>query len=154
MSSTLCSLCWIRGMQVPMLENGSCPCCLASTNYCAICAQQGQMVPFPDDAEYCPRCEDEDDYTDDDEEMDGGYDSDEEGEVVELPSVIVSAEDLSCGVHSGCTVCCSDYGEGEEVAVLPCQGKHRFHIDCIGPWLVGGEDCNKCCPNCREKVRD
>lgn len=53
------------------------------------------------------------------------------------------------GVHSTCMVCLEDFIEGEEVTLLPCEGGHRFHPHCIGPWLEG----HRTCPNCREKVQ-
>lgn len=45
-----------------------------------------------------------------------------------------------------CTVCLSNYEEGESIRKLPCN--HVFHPDCIYKWL----DINKKCPMCREDI--
>lgn len=41
-----------------------------------------------------------------------------------------------------CTVCLEDIGGGDDVALLWCQ--HRFHYDCIGPWLLLHDSCPVC----------
>ena len=33
-----------------------------------------------------------------------------------------------------CSVCVEDFEKGQDVRVLPC--KHRFHPECIDPWLL------------------
>lgn len=156
------------------MADGCCPSC-RRPQHCYSCARQNVMTPLSVDAEHCPRCgpgieeegmpvdfnDDEGDSTDDedDDETDGSSDSgsdwDEEEIEMTLRAVTISAEDLrgSEGVHSTCTVCFGDFGEGEWVAQLPCQGGHRFHRECIWTWLMGSKACNKGCPNCRERVR-
>ncbi|CAI5531785.1 unnamed protein product [Closterium sp. Naga37s-1] len=41
-----------------------------------------------------------------------------------------------------CTVCLSDYNEGELVRALPCA--HRFHVSCIDHWLAATTTCPVC----------
>lgn len=45
-----------------------------------------------------------------------------------------------------CSICLSPFTEGEEIRVLPCDGRHKFHKDCIDPWLL---DVSRLCPLCR-----
>ena len=47
-----------------------------------------------------------------------------------------------------CIICLTPYGEGDELRVLPCGGKHHFHKDCLDSWLR----INATCPSCREVV--
>ncbi|KAM3129961.1 hypothetical protein pb186bvf_017963 [Paramecium bursaria] len=46
-----------------------------------------------------------------------------------------------------CSICLSEYNQGEELKLLQCQGKHIFHQKCIEQWF---KFQNKC-PNCRQK---
>ncbi|KAL5322355.1 hypothetical protein ACEPPN_010328 [Leptodophora sp. 'Broadleaf-Isolate-01'] len=43
-----------------------------------------------------------------------------------------------------CSICISDFSNNEEVRVLPCN--HRFHPECIDPWLL---NISGTCPICR-----
>ena len=45
-----------------------------------------------------------------------------------------------------CTICLSDFEEGEDVRRLPCM--HLFHAECVDQWLK----TNKCCPICRVDI--
>ena len=45
-----------------------------------------------------------------------------------------------------CTICLSDFEEGEDVRRLPCM--HLFHVECVDQWLK----TNKCCPICRVDI--
>lgn len=49
-----------------------------------------------------------------------------------------------------CPICTNDYKSDEHplVVELPCNSKHRFDLECIGPWLK----INKTCPLCRTDV--
>ncbi|KIX02235.1 uncharacterized protein Z518_08174 [Rhinocladiella mackenziei CBS 650.93] len=50
--------------------------------------------------------------------------------------------------HLGCSICTEDFNKGEEVRVLPCN--HKFHPDCIDPWLL---NVSGTCPLCRIDLR-
>ncbi|ORY89025.1 hypothetical protein BCR35DRAFT_324024 [Leucosporidium creatinivorum] len=45
-----------------------------------------------------------------------------------------------------CPICVCEFEEGEDVRILPCDGRHRFHRDCIDPWLL---EVSSLCPLCR-----
>jgi Ring finger domain len=166
MSDILCSLCLIQGEEVLLAEDGRCPSC-RSTQHCYSCALQEVMTPLSVDAGYCPRCglgiedegmeedytDDEEDFTDDDEMDDSDSDWDEEDKEIEVAIWMKEDFDSDEGVHSTCTICVSDFKDMDVVATLPCQGNHRFHRGCVWTWLQGSNDCNKRCPNCRERVR-
>ncbi|XP_004502459.1 uncharacterized protein [Cicer arietinum] len=49
--------------------------------------------------------------------------------------------------HVECSVCLSEFEEGEKVRSLKC--KHTFHKDCLDKWL---QDYLATCPLCRNKV--
>ncbi|KAG6820730.1 hypothetical protein H0H93_012376 [Arthromyces matolae] len=46
-----------------------------------------------------------------------------------------------------CPICIMDFAEGDDLRVLPCEGKHRFHQACVDPWLL---ELSSSCPLCRE----
>ncbi|KAG1766976.1 hypothetical protein EDD22DRAFT_799625, partial [Suillus occidentalis] len=46
-----------------------------------------------------------------------------------------------------CPICIVDFEEGDELRVLPCEGKHRFHQTCVDPWLL---ELSGSCPICRQ----
>ncbi len=49
-----------------------------------------------------------------------------------------------------CAICQVPYLEDEYCLVvqLPCQGRHRFDLECVGPWLRSKGTC----PMCREEM--
>ncbi|KAK3409303.1 hypothetical protein EUGRSUZ_J01430 [Eucalyptus grandis] len=65
-----------------------------------------------------------------------------------LPLITVSEEGLGDG-DGVCAVCKDKFVQGEKLRVLPCV--HRYHQDCILPWL----SMRNTCPVCRfELPRD
>jgi hypothetical protein len=49
--------------------------------------------------------------------------------------------------YATCPICILDFEEGDDIRVLPCDGKHTFHKDCVDPWLL---ELSSSCPLCRE----
>ncbi|KAK7057171.1 hypothetical protein R3P38DRAFT_2839696 [Favolaschia claudopus] len=45
-----------------------------------------------------------------------------------------------------CPICIVEFGEGDDLRVLPCDGAHRFHQTCVDPWLL---ELSTACPLCR-----
>ena len=45
-----------------------------------------------------------------------------------------------------CPICILDFEEGDDLRVLPCEGQHRFHQQCVDPWLL---ELSSSCPICR-----
>ncbi len=45
-----------------------------------------------------------------------------------------------------CPICIIDFEEGDDMRVLPCDGKHCFHQQCVDPWLLR---LSSSCPICR-----
>lgn len=48
--------------------------------------------------------------------------------------------------NKSCIICLCDFANGDQVRALPCL--HRFHVDCIDPWL----ESSKYCPSCKLSV--
>ncbi|MCJ1251784.1 hypothetical protein MMC30_009022 [Trapelia coarctata] len=47
-----------------------------------------------------------------------------------------------------CSVCTDDFIKGQDIRVLPCN--HKFHPECIDPWLL---NVSGTCPMCRVDLR-
>lgn len=60
--------------------------------------------------------------------------------VEEMPVVKIETDLIQC------SVCLEDFLVGNEVKQMPC--KHKFHGDCIKPWL----DLHSSCPVCRYRL--
>ena len=45
-----------------------------------------------------------------------------------------------------CPICIVDFEDGDDLRVLPCEGKHVFHQACVDPWLL---ELSSSCPICR-----
>ncbi|KAI0705107.1 hypothetical protein C8T65DRAFT_653241 [Cerioporus squamosus] len=46
-----------------------------------------------------------------------------------------------------CPICIVDFEEGDDLRVLPCEGHHRFHQECVDQWLL---ELSSSCPICRQ----
>ncbi|KAI4346269.1 hypothetical protein L6164_013335 [Bauhinia variegata] len=62
--------------------------------------------------------------------------------VQHLPSVVLTKEDVEDN-NALCPVCKNEFNVGEQAKELPCS--HRYHGDCIIPWL----GIRNTCPVCR-----
>ena len=49
-----------------------------------------------------------------------------------------------------CPICIVDFKDGDDVRVLPCEGKHVFHQACVDPWLL---ELSSSCPTCRHGMK-
>ncbi|GMJ13752.1 hypothetical protein like AT5G08139 [Hibiscus trionum] len=65
--------------------------------------------------------------------------------VENLPCVVVTREDVVNG-NAHCAVCKDEVNLGEKMKHLPCA--HRYHRDCIIPWL----GIRNTCPVCRREL--
>lgn len=65
--------------------------------------------------------------------------------VQNLPSVVVTEDDMEHN-NALCAVCKDDFAVGEQAKQLPCL--HRYHGDCITPWL----GIRNTCPVCRYEL--
>lgn len=45
-----------------------------------------------------------------------------------------------------CPICLTEFEEGDELRILPCDERHRFHSECIDPFLL---NVSRLCPLCR-----
>ncbi|KAM0916473.1 hypothetical protein ACQ4PT_010143 [Festuca glaucescens] len=57
-------------------------------------------------------------------------------------------EGTSADDSTGCVICIQDYEVGDEISVVPCSGRHRFHRRCIDVWLAR----KRLCPLCRHAL--
>ncbi|KAL2918529.1 hypothetical protein HK105_201930 [Polyrhizophydium stewartii] len=54
--------------------------------------------------------------------------------------------DLLGGTHEKCSICLTQYDDGDELRVMSCR--HGFHKDCLDQWLVSYHNS---CPICRTR---
>lgn len=48
-----------------------------------------------------------------------------------------------------CAICQIKYTDDEQLTILPCNGHHRYHTQCIEEWL---SKFSKNCPSCRQNL--
>jgi hypothetical protein len=58
----------------------------------------------------------------------------------------VFSASASCAASTTCVVCQEEFHEGDRLSRLPCR--HRFHKDCVVPWLQQHNSC----PTCRYEL--
>jgi hypothetical protein len=65
------------------------------------------------------------------------------------PDIMPIRSDLSPEAmgRETCPICIVDFEEGDDIRVLPCEGKHRFHPECVDQWLL---QLSSSCPICRQ----
>jgi hypothetical protein len=47
-----------------------------------------------------------------------------------------------------CVICTEDFEVGDDLSLLPCKHRHRFHRSCIVKWLAR----SRLCPLCRHTL--
>ncbi|KAI9442778.1 hypothetical protein BJY52DRAFT_1194756 [Lactarius psammicola] len=63
------------------------------------------------------------------------------------PRAVSAADPLPESIgRETCPICIVDFDDGDDVRVLPCEGKHVFHQACVDPWLL---ELSSSCPICR-----
>lgn len=70
-----------------------------------------------------------------------------EAQVRRLPHEAYVKGDDADHHTAGCAICIEEYNDGEDLQVLPCS--HRFHTDCIVPWLT---ERQASCPLCKHDI--
>ncbi|BGP26476.1 hypothetical protein JCM10295v2_005429 [Rhodotorula toruloides] len=60
-------------------------------------------------------------------------------------AAILASTDLPSSSES-CPICLTEFEEGDELRILPCDERHRFHPECIDPFLL---NVSRLCPLCR-----
>lgn len=67
-------------------------------------------------------------------------------EETKKPSSLIDPESIG---RETCPICIIDFEHGDDLRVLPCEGKHRFHQHCVDPWLL---QLSSSCPICRAGI--
>lgn len=67
------------------------------------------------------------------------------------PGYLAWIEVLRNEADTECMICKAHYVKGDSVAVLPCAGCHRFHLQCIREWHMSSARALNC-PYCRHKL--
>ncbi|GAA5867120.1 hypothetical protein JCM3774_004401 [Rhodotorula dairenensis] len=58
---------------------------------------------------------------------------------------IIAATPMESDSES-CPICLTEFEDGDELRILPCDERHRFHSECIDPFLL---NVSRLCPLCR-----
>ena len=51
---------------------------------------------------------------------------------------------FQAGAEDMCSICCLNYIENDKLIIVPCEGKHRYHMNCIKEWLQRSNECPLC----------
>lgn len=65
-------------------------------------------------------------------------------EIIAIPAPMAEEEE-----EEDCPICWETFAHGDVVVELPCNGKHKYHKECITEWMNGG---HMTCPTCRDDV--
>ncbi|CAN6330530.1 unnamed protein product [Urochloa humidicola] len=82
--------------------------------------------------------------------LDESYDDDGGSRGIPASSAAVTSlekqkyQDLGDG-HSECAICLEEYAPYDELSVMPCTYRHRYHQGCLAEWL----ERDNVCPLCR-----
>merc|ERR1719483_600252 len=71
-------------------------------------------------------------------------------EILQFPTTVHKGEKLEgaqAGCEDQCSICLTDYQEGDSQRGLPCT--HAFHTACVDQWLA----TNPTCPVCRADLK-
>lgn len=52
------------------------------------------------------------------------------------------------GDDKECVICSQDYEVGDDLSMVPCSQRHRFHLSCLAKWLA----LSRLCPLCRHAL--
>jgi len=51
-----------------------------------------------------------------------------------------------------CSICLSEFEDGQEVMEMPCDKRHLFHAHCVSQWLRTSQNCPLCRSNIPQKI--
>ncbi|EPQ30163.1 uncharacterized protein PFL1_02279 [Pseudozyma flocculosa PF-1] len=74
----------------------------------------------------------------------GAHDNDDQNDDQACTAAMVADERTEW-----CAICTETFSHGDEVRVLPCLGRHHYHVQCIDSWLT----ISPMCPLCREDLQ-
>ncbi|KAL2535062.1 RING-H2 finger protein ATL79 [Abeliophyllum distichum] len=68
-------------------------------------------------------------------------------DTAELEAEVYSAGMKLAGAEAECTICLSEFADGEKIRVLE-KCSHGFHLQCIQKWLAARTSCPTCRTSC------
>lgn len=71
---------------------------------------------------------------------------DAEGSLKPVVRDVVVVDSVS---QETCLICIENFEGGDIIRLLPCEGKHFFHQQCVDPWLL---EYSSSCPICRQDI--
>ena len=69
-----------------------------------------------------------------------------------LVDVFPQAKATPKDVDKQCMICLEDYKIGEDIMTITCM--HRYHKDCVAPWIANSPTCPVCKADVREGLVD